>query len=287
MQKIKKKNGFVTIAQNNEETDYVRMAYALALSLKATQPNIPFLTIGIGEDQTVDEKYVHAFDEIVVIPYGDSAEDSDWKLENEWKIQIISPYENTIKLDADMLFLSNIEHWWEELQERDLAICSRATTYRGETANDNFYRQVFRENNFLNAYSALTYFSNREPTIKFFKACQEIFMHWKEYDWLLNDGEHEPSVTTDVAYAMASIVSNMEEIGEAPDSFSFVHMKILCQNLKMALIDDSWIDQIPHYFTPDLELYVGNFKQTLPFHYHNKQFLTDEIIAQYERKLNV
>jgi hypothetical protein len=38
---FKRKRGFFTFAQNGTH-DYVRMAYALALSLKATQTDVPY-----------------------------------------------------------------------------------------------------------------------------------------------------------------------------------------------------------------------------------------------------
>jgi hypothetical protein len=40
---FKRKRGFFTFAQNGTH-DYVRMAYALALSLKATQTDVPYNT---------------------------------------------------------------------------------------------------------------------------------------------------------------------------------------------------------------------------------------------------
>jgi hypothetical protein len=89
---FKRKRGFFTFAQNGTH-DYVRMAYALALSLKATQTDVPYLSIGVTPGQVVPEKYKWAFDEIIEIPWGDAAKTSSWKLENEWKAYHMTPYE--------------------------------------------------------------------------------------------------------------------------------------------------------------------------------------------------
>jgi N-acetylmuramoyl-L-alanine amidase len=62
--------GFFTFAQGDE---YVRMAYALALSLKASQSKYDKLSIGITEGYKVPDEYVWAFDKIVEIPWGDDA----------------------------------------------------------------------------------------------------------------------------------------------------------------------------------------------------------------------
>ena len=39
---------------------------------------------------------------VIKLPYGDQAPDSDWKLVNDWQVYEASPYEYTIKLEADM-----------------------------------------------------------------------------------------------------------------------------------------------------------------------------------------
>ena len=51
--KYKRQRGFFTIAQYSEKFgDYPRMAYALALSLKASQVEAPYLAVGMTtEDQ--------------------------------------------------------------------------------------------------------------------------------------------------------------------------------------------------------------------------------------------
>src|SRR5689334_16550107 len=119
MTRYKRPRGFLTFAQNGE-TDYLRLAYGLALSLKATQKRTPYLAVAITPGMTVPEHYRTVFDEVIDIPWGDLAEYDDWKLANEWKAFHLTPYEQTIKLDADMLFLSDIDDWWDWLSRRDL-----------------------------------------------------------------------------------------------------------------------------------------------------------------------
>src|SRR5271157_3807356 len=101
---FKRERGFLTIAQNSADTDYIRLAYGLALSLKATQKENGYLSILVTPGTIVNKEYRWAFDEIIEIPWGDNATASRWKLENEWKAYHVTPYRETIKLDADMLF---------------------------------------------------------------------------------------------------------------------------------------------------------------------------------------
>ena len=109
--------GHVFIAQNSD-VDYVRQACALALSIKRFN-KIENKTCLITND-TVPEEYKHAFDFIIPIPWGDLAAESNWKIENRWKLYYASPYDETIVFDADMLVLDNIEHAWKFVNERDL-----------------------------------------------------------------------------------------------------------------------------------------------------------------------
>ena len=117
--------GFFTIAQNSGETDYVRMAYALALSLRCSQKTVKNLSIGITPGTKIDQKYAWAFDNIIEIPWNDHAADSSWKLENEWKTYHMSPYDETVKLDCDMLFFNDIAAWWDAMSGHDFLACNQ------------------------------------------------------------------------------------------------------------------------------------------------------------------
>ena len=77
--------GYVTIAQNSGDIDYIRMAYALALSIKATQSTINKLSILVTEGTLIQPRYQDAFDKIIEMPWGDDAQNKDWKVNNKWK----------------------------------------------------------------------------------------------------------------------------------------------------------------------------------------------------------
>ena len=88
--------GYVILAQNTFATNYVECAEALAMSIKIANP---YASVTLISD---DKSNCSAFDKIVKLPYGDLAPDSDWKLVNDWQVYEASPYDYTIKLEADM-----------------------------------------------------------------------------------------------------------------------------------------------------------------------------------------
>ena len=89
------------IAQNNQKYDYVRMAYALALSIKHTQKTIKNVSIALpgSEEHLLTEKQRWIFDDVIELPWGDDAELTDWKINNKWKYVHCTPYKETVILD--------------------------------------------------------------------------------------------------------------------------------------------------------------------------------------------
>ena len=108
--------GFVILAQNTESVDYIKCAKALSISIKNIMPNAN-VTI------------------ITELPYGDLAPDSDWKLINDWQVYEASPYDETIKLEADMFLPRSIEHWWDILSINNITVCTTIRNFKGEISN--------------------------------------------------------------------------------------------------------------------------------------------------------
>lgn len=285
MRDFKRDRGFFTFAQNST-TDYVRLAYGLALSLKATQKSVPYLAIGITPGTIVPPEYKWAFDEIIEIPWDDAARNSEWKLENEWKAFHMTPYRETIKLDCDMLFTESIDYWWDILDSKDFWISTTARTFRNEKVTSDFYRKTFTENNLPDVYSALMYFKTNELSQQIFEQVELIFQNWDYYTFTFMDEPRPKEVSTDVAFALAiKILDLIPECTDDRDFMSFVHMKTKLQNWDDYYIKENWNDHVNVTFTDDLVLKIGLYRQTMPVHYHVKSVLTDEMIKLYEEKL--
>lgn len=281
---FKRERGFFTFAQNGTH-DYIRMAYALALSLKASQSEVSHLSIGVTPGTVVDAKYAWAFDEIVEIPWGDAAKDSSWKLENEWKAYHMSPYRETIKLDTDMLFTQDIKEWWDMLAQQDVWFATTATTYRGDVATSDFYRKTFTANKLPNVYSAFFYFKYSDTAEQLFDMTETIFHNWEKFTFEYMDEPRPTEVSTDVVFALAVKLLGLEDECTRPGTFpSFIHMKTQLQGWNLQ-VSEKWNDHIGVYFTDDLELKIGRYRVLAPLHYHVKDFVTDEMITIMEQKV--
>lgn len=278
--------GFFTLAQNSGETDYVRMAYALALSLHASQRTVKNLSIGITPGTVVPEKYVWAFDNIIEIPWGDHAANSTWKLENEWKAIHMSPYDETIKLDADMLFFNDIGIWWDSLRTDDFTICNQVLTYRTEVITDDYYRKTFTANNLPNVYTAFMYFKKTDRCFDIFGLAKMIYFNWETFFEQFLLPEHRPTYpSTDLIFALAIKILELDNAFYIPSCMpTFTHMKTKLQGWQYVNNED-WQASLPVFFTPDLQCRLGNHLQFFPLHYHSKNFITDNMLDYYERRI--
>ena len=154
-----------------------------------------------------------------MLPYGDLG-----GFTNDWQCHWLSPYRQTIKLEADMIAASSIDHWWTLFERRDVVVSLGARTFYDQAATSRFYRKIFDENNLPDVYNAITYWRVSRTATEFFKLVRNIFEHWAEYKRLLKFPDEEP--TTDVVYAMAAVILGEETVtlpkGLGP---TIVHMK--------------------------------------------------------------
>lgn len=282
--------GFFTIAQGEQ---YQRLAYALALSLKISQKEHSNLSIGVTEEelQTIPAKYREVFDHIVPIPWKDHAANSEWKLENEWKVIHMTPYDETIKLDADMFFPCDITPWWSALERSDGVFATTVHTYRGDKITSDFYRKTFTESKLPNIYTAFFYFKKNDLNYELFSLAEFIFNNWERcfYEYLLPD-QRPKFVSTDVVFAIAAKIMDYEQYNNFKSETmpTFVHMKSQLQGWPNdAFMNEDWTTMVPTSFNLDGDLKIGNYLQQLPLHYHVKSFMSDHMITQMEKKLGI
>jgi hypothetical protein len=274
--------GYLILAQNNSSDDYVRMAYVLALSIKTSQKSVTSVSLVTDVVDAVPEHYKSVFDHVIEIPWYDDALSTEWKVENRWKIYHVTPYDETVLLDADMLFLTDISHWWNHLNKNyDLFITSSVLTYRNEIVTNNYYRKVFTENNLPNTYSAFTYFKKSQLAEEFWTLVEIIAKNWQEfYDRYLPNFRPK-FLSMDVVFALAAKILDIEDqITTKFDYPTFVHMKSRVQN--WVTVTEDWMDYGGVYLNRQGALKISNYQQTGIFHYTEKKFLNNHIEYVYE-----
>ena len=283
--------GYIAIAQNNEEHDYLKMAYAMALSLKATQKENQFcVCVDENTKLAMKNKYKEVFDYVVDIPWNDDAGSDKWKIHNKWKYPHMSPFKESIILDTDMVFTHSVDHWWDYLSKKDMWVCTNVKTFRNEDVVDDYYRRKFTELQLPNVYSNFTYFKESQTTYELFRMIEIIMTHWNVYYDKFMKGTGQNWMSADLAYALAVRLLDLEnevcdyDIKDVP---TFVHMKSFIQNIPQHKISSVWTQSLTSQLSDDLKVRVANYEQSLPFHYVEKDWMTDKKIQQYEKVLGL
>lgn len=283
--------GYIVIAQNTKDVDYLQQAYALALNLKLTQSEVSNLTVCVdtATKRKLTEKHIEVFDKVIEIPWTDQAKDSDWKIENKWKYLYMTPYDETVILDTDMIFPTDVSYWWDIMAQQDVWATTNVRTFRGDVVRNNYYRPYFAANKLPNIYTAFFYFKKSELASELFAMTEIIFQHWQRMFFKYMPNGKPDWLSGDVAFALAIQLLDIEHLCTRTineNMPTFVHMKARVQNVDGATLNDKWSDSLPTYYKSYNDFKVGNFQQTLPFHYVEKDWMTVDKILQMEKDYN-
>lgn len=276
--------GFLIYAEDSKIKKYTRCAYALALSIKN---HIQDASISLVTNNDVHGKYNLVFDNIIPIPWYDKNKGNTiFKVEDRWKLYHCTPYDQTIVLDADMMMLSNLDHWWNNLNSYDIFFTSNVLDYRGNVINSRYYRKTFDANKLPNYYFGMTYFKKSDFAKEYYKWIEDISNNWELFYGKFVSKNYPKIPSMDVTVSLVSKVLDCEGLTSNPNSIvTFTHMKPMVQNWEDPT--DSWQDSVGSYFDNDCRLKIGNFQQTGLFHYVEYSFLTDYMIYRLEDKLGI
>jgi hypothetical protein len=247
--------GYLIPAIDTESVDYLSCAQQLAKTIRQWHPdaNIAVITVKRCDDPI--------FDHVVPLPFGDLG-----GFANDWQCFAASPYRQTIKLEADMIVTSPIDHWWTLFERRDVVVSQGCRDMYNQVSNCRTYRQLFDDNRLPDVYNAITYWRLSARAKEFFDLVKNIFENWAEFRTLLKFPDE--LATTDVVYGMAAAILGVENvtlpIGLGP---SIVHMK---RNIIPTLTDD-WTEELVWENT-DPGLRIQTVAQSGFFHYHIKDW---------------
>lgn len=267
--------GFLVLAQNSEDIDYVRQAYALALSLKSSQSSC---LVSLVTNDPVPEEYQLVFDKIIPIPGEDQAADSVWKVENRWKLYHITPYDETIVLDSDMLVLEDFTPVWDQLTNYDIFFNSTIKDFRGRQLKDFVNRKMFNENELPNVYFGLHYFKKNRQALDFYNVMAFVVANWERVYFDIAPKSKQNWLSMDVSAAIAAKILGIDDrVVNKNINWSITHMKANIQNISP--IPSSWTKVLDWHVTDLGQLFVSNIQQHGVFHYIDNDFLTDQVLC--------
>jgi hypothetical protein len=235
--------GYVIMAQDSATVKYTDCAKALEKSIKKVMPDANVTII------TTD-----------MLPHGDKG-----GFANDWQVYECSPYDETIKLEADMFIPNNLDYLWDILSQQDVVVCDTIRNFKGEVSDCRVYRRFIDDNNLPDVYNAITYFKKSEMAKEFFGVVRDIFENWSDYKAMLKCNPEEEA-STDWVYSLACLIMGKEKT-TMPGVLSMTHMKQWVNGLPT----EDWTDVLVYEYLPN-QLRVNTYPQHYPFHYHVKKF---------------
>ena len=243
--------GYVCVAVNTDTIDYVDMARRLFESLRHWHPRARTCLV---TDQVVAAP---EFDHVKILtpqenPYA-----------NDAQAFRLTPFRETIKLEADMLIVSEIAHWWTMMRYRDVVISTGCRDWHGSVSTERHYRQIIDANQLPDVYNAITYWRLSQTAQRFYQLVRDIFANWSRIKTLLKFAEDRPS--TDVVYAIAA-----QTIGPELVTMPFAsYPQITHMRPRIAGTAGAWCQELVW------EWHHGRLRiETVPqwgtFHYHEK-----------------
>jgi hypothetical protein len=198
-------------------------------------------------------------------------------------MDILSPWDNTVCLDADMLFLRDYSHWIDYFVEHtELYVANKAYTYRNEIITSDFYRKAFIKNNLPNLYSFYTFFKkDSEMVNEFFTLGRYILKNPIEFSNLFLPNHKPKIIGTDEALALSSKILDISDQIAYPLEFpKITHLKGEVQNWPWPA--DAVTKHVGVYINNEAQLKIGNYQQSNILHYVEKDLITDEIVNIFE-----
>ena len=266
--------GYLIIVSTSKTADYLKLAYALALSIKNTQkPGYDKVALVIDNKKAVDDLTSSwVFDEVI-----------EWNQETFWDgrswMDKLSPWENTVCLDADMIFLRDYSHWIDYfISNCELYVANKSFTYRGEVVTNDFYRKAFVKNDLPNLYSFFTFFKkDSELATEFFTLGRYILKNPVEFSNMFLSNYKPKIVGTDEAFALSAKILDIDNIIAYPLDFpKVVHLKGQIQNWPWPA--DIVTNHVGFYLNKNGNLKIGNFQQYDIVHYVEKDLIIDEAL---------
>jgi len=252
---LQAEQGYLILAINRPDCDYVSMARRLAASIRQWHPEVNIALMAVDHDQ-----YPEFTHHVVLEP----TELSGNPYAVDPKVFYYTPFRETVKLEADMIMAGPCDHWWTMFRHRDVVVSTGCRTWLDQPSEARDYRKIFDANDLPDVYNAITYWRRSSSAKQFFDLAQDIFDRWELYARTIRFPESDPS--TDVVYAMAAKLIGAELVTMPFASYPrIVHMKAAHAKTQR----QTWCEELVWETDP---LRIQTVAQWGAFHYNVKDW---------------
>jgi hypothetical protein len=246
--------GYVIVAVNSDTVDYLDCARTLAKTIRYWDSSARICLI---TDSPYTDPIYDYYRQLVpqANPYA-----------NDAQLFSLTPFRETIKLEADMFVVSPISHWWTQFRHRDVVISTGCRDWQDNVSRARHYRRVFDANNLPDVYNAVTYWRRSETAKEFFGWVNNIFANWAEFRKLIKFPDETPS--TDLVYAITAEIMGRDRVTMPFSTYpKIVHMK----RHIAGTATEAWTRELVWEYQ-DCRLRIQTVAQTGAFHYNVKEW---------------
>jgi len=216
----------------------------------------------------------HTNDTITILsdkfPDGDATFGKKHKIHNFWQIYWATPYDETIVLDADMLFLNDYSYWWDYLSKFDILFPDTIINYKQEIVRHEQYDRILTDNNIRPSYEKMFYFRKGQFAQEFFTIMEQVIKNFEKFSFdYFSDYKPQSCITSYIFPICIKMLGIDDIVHDRNDIFKYVDMKLSCINVNVK----KWDEDLEHWGDYK-EFYIENFKQYYPLHYRNAEIFT-------------
>jgi len=285
---IMSKKGFVILAIDTEQ-NMLKYAYATAASIKLSDPESS-ICIVLDKGAELPKIYANVFDYVTELPFGNSAYKDGFHSMNVWQMIHATPYDETIYVDFDTIFLNvDVDLLWETMSKNDISIPMAARTYRNQPlrlGSSLFEYESHYELPML--YNSMIYFKrDSQSAIEWFKMADAVLQNWREiYSSLMSDKKppsFSKNILCNIVTHLLDVESNLKVVNN-----DFYDLHTTSQWLWNNDVPDEWTEVLNYWFPENKKLIIENsIISSGIVHYRDLNFITEEILNEYRTQIDI
>ena len=278
--------GFVILGIDTD-VDNVKYAAALSMTIKNCDVDSEVcLVTDVG--QVVNQVYYDCFDYITELPFGNTGHDDGFHASNFWQMTHCTPFDETIYLDYDTLFLNvDVDLLWEEFSTYNISMPSLMRTYRNSIANKQSRFSIEHNYEMPTNYSNMCYFNQSDESQAWFKMADPFYQNWREvYEVYFKEKKPESFSKTVINNLVTNALDAEDDVCIRLNNLYDIdaHAQQLWNS---DTVTDEWTKIFNNWYTPNDQILIENsLISSGIIHYRDKNFLTDEILNAIRSTFN-
>ena len=280
--------GFLTIGIDTD-VNKIKNSYALALSIKISDPTAEVcIVVEADKMDYVEEQFGDAFDYIVELPFGNTAFKDGFHGANFWQIIHCTPFEETIYVDYDTLFLNvHIGDLWEKFSGFGIGVPTYAKTYRNRLANKGMTFETELTYELPTFHNQMMYFKRDDKlALEWFKMADPFFQNWRDaYNVFFKEKKPESFNKNVICNLVTHSLDVANEI--AVNVPIYYDLDSRAQYLWNNDVPENATELLNTWFTTRYGLYIENsLVQHGIVHYKDEDFIDKDIIDELKTSFN-